>query len=309
MKTQKTYLLLLVAAIFLVLQGCEKDITLELPKPEERLVLEGYIQQDEFPFLVITKNFSFFSGVDFDNLNDLYVKDADVVLTVDGKDYIMQNFCLSTLPQPLKELVLSYLGLNEDDLQGLDICAYISLDVTGEIGKTYNLKVDYNQHHLKAKTVIPNPAPIDSIWYTPDNTFPDSLVKLWVKFEEPDTFGNYYRYLTKVNSEPFYAGYFGSVWDDRLTNGQTFNFTLDKGYPRNSEIDFETYGLFRRGDTIILNINMIDYGHYRFWETMEAQMHSGGPMTSPSIIISNVENGLGIWGGNGAVYDTLIVPK
>jgi len=204
--------------------------------------------------------------------------------------------------------VLDYLGINEEDLAGQDFCAYVTLSLTGEEGKVYRLTVQTADHHLQALTAVPHNVKIDSLWSIPANVMPDSLRVLWMQFREPDTFGNYYRYWTKANNEPFYPGYFGSVLDDQFFNGEIFSFNLDRGYPGNASIDFETYGLFGVGDTIIVKIAMIDKAHYDFWRTVEQQyLSGGGPFSTPTYIRSNVNGGLGIWGGYGAVYDTVVL--
>ena len=202
-----------------------------------------------------------------------------------------------------------FLGVNPDDLKDIDLCAYVTFDITGETGKRYDLEINYEQHHLTSSTVIPSINQIDSVWARNDSRGGDSLLTMLVRFYEPDTMGNFYRYFTKVNDEPFYPGYFGSVWDDELTNGRLFTFNLDRGYARGTDIDFETYGLVAKGDTVVININAIDRGTYQFWNTLEEQLRSGGPFASPTYIKHNVDGGLGVWSGYGSVYDTLYVPK
>lgn len=302
------YPLILICLLTGIFLGCEKEIDLELNNPEERIVVEGYIETGEFPYVLLTRNFSFFSDAGLSDLSKLYVKGAFVSVTVDGTEHVLDELCLSTLPPALKQIILDYMGVSESELNGADICAYVSTAIQGEIGKRYSLKVTSGKHELTSSTFIPNPTPIDSLWYSYDAQ-DTNLVILWGRYKDPDTLGNFYRYQTKINSEPFYSGFFGSVWDDVLGNGQQLTFSVDKGYPRNSEIDFDVYGLFDKGDTIILKINSIDQDHYRFWDTMEEQLRNNGPFSSPTYVQSNIIGGLGVWGGNGSVYDTLTVPK
>ncbi len=292
-----------------LLTACEKEIDLDLPQAGSTLVVEGRIESGSFPFLFLTRNTSFFGTDNFSNLTDLYVHDAVVTVQVDGNDYVMDEYCLSTLPPALLPLLAEFLGVTPDSLPaGFDLCAYLSLDVIGEVGKRYDLRIVAGDQEITGSTAIPSMPPIDSMWTMPHPTLGDSMVILWVQFQEPDTLGNFYRYFTKANNEPFYPGLFGSVWDDQFTNGEMFRFNLDRGYARTAEIDFSTYGLFRKGDTIVVNFNMIDRPHHRFWNTLEDQLRSGGPFASPTYVISNVEGGLGVWGGYGSVYDTLVVP-
>jgi len=84
---------------------------------------------------------------------------------------------------------------------------------------------------------------------------------------------------------------------------------IDKGIPRSASIDFPTFGLFRKGDTVVVNISMIDKSHFQFWNSLDEQLNSGGPYASPTYIQSNINDGLGIWGGYAAAYDTIYIPK
>lgn len=307
-----------IIASFLFLTGsvlffssCEKDITVDLPHSENKPVVEGYIETGQFPYLVLTNNFSFFDkNASFNGFSDLLIHDADVKVFVGEKAYPMEEYCLSTLPAAFRPLIKEYLGIELDSLPAnFDYCIYLNTELRGEVGKRYRLEVHTDSSFLEASTVLPPVPPIDSLWAIPDTSRGENLYWLWCRFREPDTLGNFYRYFTKRNSEPFYPNYFRSVIDDQFANGQLFTFILERGYPRNSNIDFNTYGLFEAGDTVVVKIAMIDYDHFRFWETIEDQWRSGGPYATPTYVKSNIQGGLGIWGGYSPTYDTIIIPK
>ena len=64
---------------------------------------------------------------------------------------------------------------------------------------------------------------------------------------------------------------------------------------------------FKRGDTIVLKFCSIDRSHFEFWRTEETQVgNNGNPFGSPAPITSNIEGGLGIWGGYATTFDTII---
>jgi len=291
----------------LLLAGCEKDITLDLPVPQQMIVVEGHIENGSFPYVILTRNQAYFSKIDPSALSGMFVHNAQVTVSSGNQTETLQEICLSSLPAYLKPLVYQWLGITEEQATGQDYCAYVSFAMTGQTGRTYRLDIQVGDTVLAAHTSIPNVAPVDSIWTEPDPVYGDSLVWLWVKYSEPDTLGNFYRYFTRVNSEPFYPGYFGSVWDDQFTNGQQYAFSLAKGEPRTAEIDFDTYGLFHKGDTVVLKLASIDHDHYQFWRTLEDQRNHSGPFSSPVYISDNIEGGLGIWGGYGVTLDTIII--
>lgn len=300
----------IIVAGLVLFSSCEKDITLDLPVTENKIVVEGHIEPGQPTYVILTKNVSFFTATPTD-LNDIFVHDAVVTVSDGNNSYTLDELCLNDLPPAIRSEVYRFLGLPENGsgTAALNVCAYVSFTLTGEYGKKYALNVETPDASISAVTSIPYPAPIDSMWTIPDEELGDSLVVLWLEFKEPDTLGNYYRYYTKVNNEPFYPGYFGSVLSDEFSNGSKFKVNVDRGYPRTGDIDFSTYGLFAKGDTVILKLSMIDRAHYRFWNTIEDQLLSGGPISTPTYIQSNINGGLGIWGGYGPSFDTIIVPK
>ncbi|MDQ3291582.1 MAG: DUF4249 family protein, partial [Bacteroidota bacterium] len=155
---------------------------------------------------------------------------------------------------------------------------------------------------------IPNLTPVDSLWFIPHpNPKNDSLVTLWYRYQDPDTLGNNVRFFTSRNREPFYPGYQTSVLTDEFVNGRIIDFPLDRGHPKSEKVDLETYSYFKRGDTVRLKWSAIDYQHYQFWFTMEADRASNGnPFGFPTTVRSNINGGLGIWGGYGVSRHTVI---
>ena len=306
---QKLGVLFLAITLF---AACEKDITLDLPQPDTKLVIEGHIEQGQPAYVILTTNTSYFNETSIADLSDLFVHDAHVVVSDGQQEWQLTEYCLSNLPQSVKDVAYQLLGI-DPDLAGnnpdFDICAYLNFQLQGEVNTTYTLTISTPEDTVTAVTSIPGPVGFDSLWTTPEPGQPDSLLALWGMLDEPDSAGNYYRLFTQVNDNPFYPGIFGSVADDKLTNGQEFSFRIDRGWPRTADIDFETFAFFEKGDTVVVKLASVDRAHYRFWRTYEEQLLSGGPFATPSYIQGNVNGGLGIWGGYGAAYDTIIIPK
>ncbi len=119
---------------------------------------------------------------------------------------------------------------------------------------------------------------------------------------------SYFRYMTAHNDEPFIPG-LGSVVDDRLFNGDAFTFPLARGQRAFDEFDPDTFGYFWRGDSLQVKWMSLDEAHYNFWSTVEFDTGSQGPFSSYVRIESNVEGGLGIWGGINASYHSLTIPE
>ena len=275
----------------LVQTSCTKDINIKLPHQEQQIVVEGHIETGTPPYVILTKSSDFYSTFYLDSISDYFIHGA-VVKVSDGIDTVTLN-----------EIFL--------DTAGATISVYTSFAMFGEENKTYSLSIETQGKTVSAITTIPPALPLDSIWWEPAKIGDtDTFINLVCRYTDPPQLGQYVRYFTKENSQPFYPG-FNSVFEDALVNGTSFNFQLDRGVNRNDTTTFyEGYFKFRRGDTITVKWCAIDKPQFDFWRTLEFELGGqGSPFASPVIIQSNIAGGLGIWGGYAPDYKTLIVPK
>jgi hypothetical protein len=133
-------------------------------------------------------------------------------------------------------------------------------------------------------------------------------VDVMVRATDKPGFGDYIRYFTKTNRDPFLPG-FTSVYDDLVIDGTTYEVELEPGFDRNEGWDQEHD--FERGDTVTLKLSNIDKATFDFWRTMEYSYSSiGNPFASPVKVIGNISNGaLGYFGGYASQYRTIIIPR
>lgn len=284
--------------MFVLAVGCEKSIDFKLKDEPASLVVEATIENDEWPVVLLSKSVGFFSQINADLLENSFVHGADVYIS-DG-----------TLTHKLKEYTVP-VGL------GLSVF-YYSIDSTqmntafkGELDHAYSLRVVSNGKEYTANTTIPAiTRKIDSLWWKPAPADPDTTkVVVLLKSTDKKGFGNYVRYFTKRNSEPFYPPY-NSVYDDLFIDGSTFELPLDMGVNRNDPIKYEER-YFRRGDTVTLKLCEIDKATFDFWRTMEYTYSSvGNPFSTPTKVLSNISNNaLGYFGGYAAQFRTLVIPR
>ena len=281
---------LLVILFFLpLLYSCEKDINVKLPTPEEKIVVEGWIEQDQYPVVMLTKNSPYFSQMDSAQIVALIITDATVTVSDgDSSEVLTPTIDPNYFPPVL----------------------YKGHHLKGVINKTYSLKIEAEGKVLTAQTTIPAPIPLDSVWFKLEPQ-KDSLGYLWATITDPPAPGNCYRLFTKrLHRDNRYFPILGSVYEDSFFNGETLNFSMNRGIANltaDSQDDPEvTY--FKKGDTISLRACTIDRAHYDFWRTAEQEMYSGGnPFATPTTVVTNIQGGaLGVWGGYGASYYTVI---
>lgn len=326
-KTGFSYLSLL-ALLTAVLVGCQKEITVDLPAAEQKIVVEGTIEQGQPPIVLLTYSQGYFDPADLTSLESYFVHDAVVTLTNGEITEPLIEVCTDDLTDEQKVLIAELLGIDPATLAYYNVCGYTSFntEIWGEIGKTYTLRVSKDEHELSSTTKINNLVELDSLWFKVPNDDPeDSLGFIFGILTDPDTTGNAYRwYAKRVNQYPAYApdeyvglqkdnsfiAPLGSVFDDSFFNGLSFEFAYYRGRTPNSQKfddNNEEAGYFKRGDTVVVRGCVIDMGAFRYIDSFENQIgNQGSPFAVPFNLESNVEGGLGAFIGYGAVYDTVV---
>jgi len=309
MKYIRQFIFFLVLGCFF---SCETEYIPDIANENPEIVVEGFIEAGPNaapPYVILTRTSPFFSTIDGDKIDELFVHDAIITINDGTNTITLSELCLNDLTPVQQQLAAELLGLGNDSI-GINICIYIEQSPTptyGQPGTTYDLRIETDDKLITATTTVPFPAPLDSLQYVdlPADAN-DSLVELRCFFTDPPE-TNFYRYFTKRNGDPMYPG-LTSVIDDMLFNGQQFEFPLTAGQSRTEAIDINTYGYFWKGDTVLIKWSNIDEAHYQFWSTLEYNTSADGPFTSFTKVASNIEGGIGIWGGYGSSEHMIIVP-
>lgn len=285
--------------ILFLFAACEKSINLQPDAQKPLLVVDGTIENDKPPFIILSTSLNYFSKINADVLAASIATGAKVTIS-DGAAVTP----LKEYKQPLGEgYTLSY--YSSDTTGGVP-------GLIGRQGKTYNLQIEYNNVQYSSVTTIPVVAKtVDSLWWKPaPNESDTTKVVVMGQLTDPEGYGNYIRYFTKVNSEPFLPGAL-SVYDDQLTDGTIYDYQMDQGVDRNNPPGEDDYGFFKRGDTVTAKLANIDKATFDFWRTLEFSYQSiGNPFSNPTKVSGNISNGaLGAFCGYGVQYKTLIIPE
>ncbi|MFM2200903.1 MAG: hypothetical protein RL040_103 [Bacteroidota bacterium] len=328
---------LIVTALF-NLCSCEKEITVDLPAVEKKIVVEGSILPGETPLVILTWTQGYFEPTDPASLQNIFVHDAQVTITENGIPHTLDEICLSELPENLSpealESISTFLGINIQTIQALNLCIYTqlpgSITLRGAPNTTYKIEVHKDNYHITGATKIPSLVELDTVYFDILNPeFQDSLGVLFGNLTDPDTTGNAYRWFAKrINRYPdnvpdvnlrgkqkdlTFIAPFGSVYDDSFFNGLSFEFAYPRGIEANStkfdDLNDER-AFFKVGDTVAIRGCTIDRAAFKFIRSMEAQVsNQGSPFAVPFNLESNLTGGLGAFIGYGAVYDTVICTR
>lgn len=287
--------------------SCEKDIDVELPDNEQKIVVEGNIEQGLPPLVFLSKTSGFFEPTDLITLLELVVRDAKITVSDGTNSFELEEVCSSDIPQPLLPLIQQMLGISENDIFNAGLCVYTSLDpqAIGVAGKKYDLLVEAEDKVLTSTTTIPELVFMDRYYYK-DQVGLSDLGYLWFNLKDPPEVGNAYRiYTQREGKDDRFIPADGSVFDDSFFNNLDFEAFIFGGHDLEGE--FFNTGYFEQGDVIYVKFCSIDQPHFEFWNTFEiATFNNGNPFAAPATIRTNIDGGIGVWGGYGVTYDTIV---
>lgn len=281
-----------------LLSSCEKAVDFKLNNTEPKLVVEATIENGQKPVVYLSKSLNYFSKIDQSILAGSFVHNAEVYVSNGVLTHKLKEYSV-----PVGGGYNFYFFTNDTATPGTAF--------TGQLDKQYSLRIVTEGKEYNATTTIPNiTRRIDSFFWksAPPGNAPEK-VALMVRAYDPPGFGDYIRYFTKRNSEPFFPGLI-SVYDDQVIDGSSYEVQVERGVDRNEDHP-EGYSFFDKGDTVTLKVSNIDKATFDFWRTMEYTYSSvGNPFSSPTKVIGNISGGaLGYFGGYASQYRTLIIPK
>jgi hypothetical protein len=278
--------------------GCEKDITFNLKNASDILVVDGNIENGRPPEVMLTQSLDFFNTLSADQLANSFVHNALVTISNGNTTHQLKEYSI-LLPNGYKAYRYSIDSSN------------LATAFLGQINTHYTLRIKSAGKDYEATTFIPSLAKkLDSMWWAaPPFSKEADDVAVIIQVTDPPGLGNYIRYFTKINNEPFLPGR-NSVADDQVINDITYRLQLEPGLDRNLPKPKENPS-FKKGDVVTLKVCNIDKDAYNFFSTWEFAFNSiGNPFSQPNKVMGNISNGaLGAFYGYGAIYKTLVIPK
>lgn len=271
-----------------VLISCEKEVELNLPTHESKLVVEGWIEQGKTAKVLLSLSAPYFTHIDSSNLREyavttakvsIYDKNSGEILTLKPNEFFFPPYY------------------------------YFGTQLNGEEKNEYEIEIIYRGHTYHASTTIPKVVPLDSAWFIP-KPGSDTLGQIGIQFKDNLNEENYYRVLTKrKGKDQKFIPVFTSVFSDLLFNGKEITISLSKG--NSSILDIGNDRFYHVNDTVIVKFCSIDEEHFRYWKGIQTHvLNAANPFAATSNKIeSNIENGFGIWGGYAAWYDTVTYSK
>ncbi len=273
--------------MLLGLFSCTGEIDLEFPEVEPRIVVDGWIESGSYPRVIITRSAPYFEKIDSATYRDLVITRAKV----------------SVIHEKQHEV----LTLDKDTMY-FPPYIYKGVELAGEAGETYMLKIEYQGEIYTAETTIPEVPDIDSIWFDQEGTKTE-LGKIIVRFTDNPREKNYYRFFSQVvdTQYRFYPTYVSTIRDLDF-NGQTLDFPVFKG--PEGQIDKTGDIHFERGETVRLKICTMDSASFMFWKSVEFEKTNAiNPFAASSRnLAGNISSAFGIWCGYGVYRLQIRIP-
>jgi len=300
--------------------SCQDEITLDLPQAENKLVVEGTIENGFPPYIIITKNQGYFDEISIDTYSNLFINDIDSVKIwyysegVKVSKTLEQIIGLDSLPPIYTDL--SYFN-NTDNYE------------FSKEGRTYFLEIKWNNQTITSETTIPTPTPLDCLWVEQSETAEkDFKCDIRAVYSDPANQQNNILIkskrlehfernkedttscLVENNKDPILK--LVDAASDILINGQSFETYFprpsDNGFPTGSYNAYHTKvcdedTIEFKKDIVLIKFCQIDEPSMKFWRGLVRQAGTNGnPFAEPSNLPSNINGGLGVFTGYGAVY-------
>ena len=267
------YLLLMIASLC----ACAGSGISEPQKP--LLVVEGWIEDGDFPVVLLTKTMPItgeMQQVDFEDL-DYLVRYAKVTVS-DGENSVVLT--------------------GKYDAGYMPPYIYTTSHLRGKVGKTYWLTVEYDDYHATAVTTIPSRAKVDTFKLELRGQY-SSRYQITACFTDNPSEKNYYQFFTRVGtkSKQFMASYLGSI-DDEVLNG----YTEVPVYAAHQLMKYEYSPYFSVDDTVTVKFAQVDEVSFRFWDEYTKSQSTAGNVffATSSSVAGNIKGGMGYWCGYGS---------
>lgn len=255
----------------------EREIEIDLPPYDNRVVVECYLEPGRPYSLLLTRSAAYFDPLpDFGEqfIRNLLVSNAEVTITHRGEIISLRNELF------LDRATGKFYNYRSTDTVPADFAAPFELLIR-----------TIDQKTIRATTRLLPVVPIDSV--VVEFRDRDTLARVLTYLTDPAGTDNYYRRILHRGS---------------LETEPEQDFSADDRFVEKVLV-FGTNFEYAPGDTLISTMCHIDKAYYDFLETLRrSAAANGNPFAQPSPIVSNLEGDAGALGiFTGLTYDRATV--
>ena len=281
-----------------MLVACQPDLDYRVSGYTQKIIVEGFISNGEFPKVYLTLNIPLSQKLDSVSILNNVIRYAKVTIS----DSINPNAIGAKT-----EILTSGWETNKRHFPPY---MYVGTDLKGEEGKTYYLTVDYGGYTLHATTTIPYANEIQKFEFSSVNGIAN-LRSLFMTINIYPVVKNSYRVFTMKKKD----GYFIEtqfLYNSEFSLSGSNKFIIS---PKVTDLDasFTEGGGFLKGDTVLVKLCTIDSTSTQFFKALTLFSSTTGVGNDLFIgekdkLKSNISPpGFGIWYGNGVKYYSVVI--
>lgn len=297
--------------------SCSKEVEIEIPGYQEQLVVEGRIETNGFPLVLLSKSQDVYSSTDLMAYLGSFISDATVSVSDGQQTIVLEVFTIADLPLESQKTIAEMLKLELHEVAFLPIPVFSSAvqSIKGEVGKTYTLTIEEGGETYTGNTILLPPVPLQESYWKPSSDNPEYGLVVGRLVDPPNQYNAYKweakRITPQANGQPLdtlFRRAPGSYFDDRFFDGITFEFDTYNRQRRKNESHLEEFRrYYRQGDIVVAKFSRLDRNVFEFYNKMnEQQENMGNPFAVPVNAPSNISGALGVWAGVSTWFDTIV---
>jgi hypothetical protein len=281
MKHKMKYGIATVSLCLWITFSCNENSETAYIDYQPQIVVEGWIENGTHATVLLSRSASFIHELDTAYLLNQIIRTAKVSIS-DGE-----------------QTEILTLGV---DNRYLPPYAYYGQTITGQIGKTYSLQIEYGGKTIRAETHIPQPVPLESCRFIKSPPPNETAGHIHIQFRNTST--EYYQIATRVAGREtiFTPCLYGNLSSAQFSRDETVSIQIHKGPVLYPEVQFETS--FTLGSLIEVKFRTQSRAACDFWNSWQNEVLNAQNPVLPAYtnLKSNIQGGIGSWCGYG-VYN------
>ncbi len=271
-------------AIIYICICCTKDIDIDQPNYTPKVVVDGWISSNDYANVILTKSSPFLTDYDSAAIRNTFLNYAKVTLTSSkGESEVLTLFRKDEFFPPF---------------------VYRTVSIKGEVGITYDLKIEVGDQVITSTTSIPEQPVVKDMFV---NFLSDTTMNFRLLIDDDESVANYYYSQISIkNVDRNYHSSAFPLFNDLNNNGaliEKYIYRSDEADPLNlNDLDtnrnLPAYEFYRT-DTVYVKISSIDAISYTVLSDIYLdQVNSSNPFSFINKNTgTNVEGGIGRWTG------------
>jgi hypothetical protein len=288
---------ILYIAFVLVILGCTKEVNLEQPSYESKIVVDGFIESGRAASVFLTLSSPYLTHYDSASIRNTFLNYAKITLTSSlGEEEVLTLYREDRFFPPF---------------------VYKSVSIRGKTGIRYDLKVEVRGREVLASTTIPNPPSVTDAFFV-ENTDTTGQLQLVVESPIKNDLHLFTRVRSNLEDEAFHPSHdpvaILDFSDSRTQKVRVLRSTEFGLYLLNADSayysGYERYEYDLR-DTVDVIAGAVDSVAYR---VLSSLFRDRGSQENPfafngNRIETNVKGGIGHWTGVGITSVVTVTGK